>query len=173
MPAYTTMYDVAYFTEAISNAEKIIRDLKNDDLHKRMDSIIMLNDLPRLPRDEESKKLQIYKKVNEVYKKLYIEVARAIMNIIDSNYSGVHDKTESYNYAAPKEPVAAAEAIKLLPNAFIGGPIKSAINSINPQVQRVAIEYFETLPSDIRISGIFPKDFNLLVKKMKVKLESK
>jgi hypothetical protein len=173
MPTYTTTYDIAYFTNAISIAEKLIRDLKRDDIREKLETIRMLNELPKLPRDEESKSLKIYKPANEVYKKLYIEVARAIMFIIDSNYGGVHDKSESYNYAFPKEPVEAAEAIKLLPNAFVGGPIKSAVNSNYPQVQGIAIEYFETLPGDVRVSDIFPKGFGITLKKLKAKLYSR
>jgi hypothetical protein len=173
MISYQVKYDVAYFTEAIDMAEKIIRDLKKEDLSRKLEAIQRLSEMPKLPRDEESRKLKIYKTATEIYKQMHIEIARGIMGIVDSNYAGIHDKSESYNYAAPNEPVIAAEAIKLLPNAFIGGPVKSAINSINPKVQQVAIEYFDTLPSDIRISEIFPKDFSILVKKLKAKLEKK
>jgi hypothetical protein len=170
MPSVSTDYDVDFFTNAISIAEDIIRKLKKDDMQKKLDTIEMLNDLPKLPRDKESKQLMIYKEANKVYKDLYIAVARAIMFILDSTFAGIHDETDSYNYALPSGPIAAAEAIKLLPNAFVGGPIKSAINSNDPYVQMIAIEYFESLPSDIRISEIFPKDFNLLIKRLKPKV---
>ncbi|MFH0974903.1 MAG: hypothetical protein V1874_03875 [Spirochaetota bacterium] len=167
------LYDVDYFKGIISMAEDIARSVQKEDIQIKLNSLKKLNDLPRMPRDSESKQLKIYKETTESLKKLHIAAARAIMGIIESNFTGVHDKTESYNYASPKEPIAAAEAIKLLPNAFIGGPIKSAINSTNLNVQRIAIEYFESLPSDIRISEIFPKDFSVLVKKLKQKMNEK
>ncbi|MBN2403824.1 MAG: hypothetical protein JXN64_15725 [Spirochaetes bacterium] len=163
-------YNVEYFKEIISITEKIIRLLQKDEVQIKLNSLKMLEDIPQLPRDSESRQLKIYKETNEVLKKLYIASARAIMQIIESHYTGIHDKTASYNYATPIEPIMAAEAIKLLPNAFIGGPVKSAINSNDPRVQRIAINYFESLPGDIRISGIFPKDFSLVIKKLEQKL---
>jgi hypothetical protein len=173
MPDNKNVYSVKYFEEIISMAEKIIRSLQKEEIQTKLNSLKMLEDLPAMPRSSESKQLKIYKETVEVLKTLHIAAARAIMSIIESNYTGIHDKTESYNYATPNEPVVAAEAIKLLPNAFIGGPIKSAINSNDPKVQMIAINYFETLPSDIRISGIFPKDFSILIKKLKQKLAEK
>jgi hypothetical protein len=173
MPKNKNFYNTDYFKEIISKAENVIQSLQKEDIQTKLNSLLKLNDLPELPRDSESRQLKIYKETKEVLKQLYIAAAKAIMDIIESNYSGVHDKTESYNYTTPKEPVNAAETIKLLPNAFIGGPIKTAINSTDPKVQMIAINYFETLPSDIRISQIFPKDFSIAVKKLKLKLDEK
>jgi hypothetical protein len=154
-------------------ARKIIQNLNKEDIQRKLDSIYMMKKLPKMPRDSKSRQLKIYDEANNVLKTLYIAVARAIMQIIDSNYSGFHDKTASYNYESPNEPVAAAEAIQLLPNAFIGGPIKSAINSTDPKVQMTAINYFESLPNSIKISSIFPDNFSLAVKKLKQKLSER
>jgi hypothetical protein len=173
MPNNKNLNNVDYFNDIISKAENIIRSLQKEDMQTKLNSLLKLSDLPELPRDSNSRQLKIYKETKEVLKQLYIAAAKAIMDIIESNYTGIHDKTESYNYATPKEPVDAAESIKLLPNAFIGGPIKSAINSTDPKVQMIAINYFETLPSDIRISSIFPKDFSILIKKLKQRLAEK
>jgi hypothetical protein len=173
MPSIINQYNTDYFKEIISITEKIIRSLQKEDVQTKLNSLQMLKDLPDLPRDSGSKQLKMYKETKEVLKQLHIAAAIAIMSIIESNYTGIHDKTESYNYASPKEPIAAVEAIKLLPNAFIGGPIKSAVNSTDPNVQLIAINYYESLPSDIRISEIFPKNFSISVKKLKQKLEEK
>lgn len=173
MTSKTTNHNVEYFTNAIFEAENIIRKLKSSGIDAKINSIALFTELPKLPRDEESRQLKIYKEASETYKKLYIEVARAIMHVIDSSYAGFHDKAESYNYSPEQAPIAAVEAIKSLPNAFIGGPIKTAVASANPVVQKIAIEYFETLPSDIRISEVFPKDFNHQIKKLKPIVEKK
>lgn len=165
-----TSYNVEYFNNMISMAKKIIQNLKKEEIQAKLDSIYMLNKLPKMPRDSESRQLKIYNEANNILKILYIFSARAIMQIIDSTYTGIHDKTESYNYTSPKEPVAAAEAIKLLPNAFVGGPVKSAINSNDPKVQMIAINYFESLPGSVKISSVFPDNFSLIVKKLKKKL---
>ncbi len=173
MPGKATQHNIEFFREIISAAEKIIGFLQKEDINTKLNALKMLQELPQIPRDSESKKLKIYKETNDVLKKLHIASAKAIMHIIESNYKGIHDRTESYNYETPREPVEAAEAIKLLPNAFIGGPIKSAVNSTDPKVQMTAINYYESLPDDIRISEIFPKNFSIAVKKLKQKLEEK
>lgn len=164
------VYNIDYFTEAINIAEKFIRLLTKDDIETKLKAINALEKIPELPRDKESRQLKIYKEAGKVYKELYIAIARAIMSVLDSPFAGLHDKHESYNYSAPNEPVKAVEAIKFLPNAFVGGPIKSAINSHYPFVQKIAIEYFEKLPGDIRISEIFPKNYNLFIKRLKPKV---
>lgn len=166
-------YNVDYFNNMISMAKTIIRNLQKEDIQDKLDSVYMLNDMPKMPRDSESRQLKIYEEANEVLKTLYVAAARAIMFVLDSNFTGVHDKTESFNYSSAKEPIAAVEAIKLLPNAFVGGPLKSAINNNDPNVQLIAIEYFESLPANIRISAIFPDDFNLKIKKLKQKITEK
>jgi hypothetical protein len=171
MPDKITQYNTDFFKEMIAIAENIIRSLQKEDEKVRLNALTMLQDIPQMPRDSQTRQLKIYKETNTVLKKLYIASAKTIIQIIESNYTGFHDKAESYNYASPKEPIAAAEAIKLLPNAFIGGPIKSAVNSTDPNVRMIAINYYESLPSDIRISEIFPKNFSLIIKKLKVKLE--
>ncbi len=163
-------FDNEYFMNAISFVDQILKGLKVEDAQKKLKSIKKLSELSEIPKDDESRQLKIYKETVETYKRMYVEVARAIMYVLDSNYSGLHDESESYNYAPPKEPVAAVEAIKLLPNAYIGGPIKSAINTNNQFIQKIAIDYFESLPIDIRISNIFPDGYSVLIKKLKSKI---
>ncbi len=170
MATNKTTVNIDFFDNAISIAGDIINGLQKDDINMKLASIKKLNELPKLPRDQESRQLKIYDKAKEEYKNVHRTAARAIMDVLDSTFTGTHDKSDSYNYDSPEEPLAAAEAIKLLPNAFIGGPIKTALNSNDPNVQKIAIDYYESLPNDVRISQIFPPKFNILIKEVKAKV---
>jgi hypothetical protein len=157
-------------SECKSMAALILEGLRDTNVNNRLDTLSRLEDLPDLSADREMKEMKDYAEVKGILKKLYIEAARAIMKILDTYGTFDGDPAASFNYKEPREPIRAAESIRLLPNAFIAGPMKSAIANQQVKVRKIAIEYYDSLPTDLRYSGIFPEDFPNVVKKAKSEL---
>lgn len=148
-------------------ASSIINDLKLEDVRKQLNTICRIEELPDLATDCDMKEMKDYVEVREILKKTYIEVARALMAILSAEDAYSADQKTSFNYSEPLEPMLAAEYIKLLPKAYIAGPMKAAVRNPHAKVRRIAIEYYDSLPSDLRYSGLFPVDFNKTIAKLK------
>lgn len=151
-------------------AAKIMKELKDEKQEKQLNAIHMITDFPELSGDEEMKQMHGYKEVKEIMKKVYIESAKTIMNILDSSVAYSNDPKISFNYKKPVNQITAAEYIKILPNAFIGGPMKSAIKHPHPKVVKIAVDYYDSLPSDLKYSDVLPADFKNVIRKKKLEL---
>jgi len=152
-------------------ARNIMKELKNENQRKQLNAIYMLKQFPDLSSDEEIKDMQDYKEVKEIMKQVYIESAKTIMKILDSSAAFSSDPKTSFNYMEPLDQMLAAEYIKILPNAFIGGPMKSAVNHPHPKVVRIAVEYYDSLPSDLKYSDVMPRGFKEVIRKKKSELK--
>ncbi len=155
---------------SINLALEIIEGLKDDDIRRTLNNICKLESLPDLSGDDEVKDFKEYQAMRGVLKKLYIETARTIIDILGSEGGFSCDEANSYNYTEPLEAMLAAEYIKMLPKAFIGGPMKAAMNHPHGSVRRIVIEYFDSLPKELQYSDIFPANFRKSVKMMKAQL---
>lgn len=153
-----------------SMAATIMKGFQDENSKKRLDTISMLEEIPDLAADKEMKEMKDYGEIKGILKKVYIESARTIMKTLETEYTFVGDKEDSFNYKEPLEPIQAAECIKILPNAFIAGPMKTAILNKHEKVRRIAVEYYDSLPTDLKYSGIFPEDFPQLIKRIKSEL---
>ncbi len=159
------------FSKCRELSKTILEGLKNEDQRKQLNTICMIEDIPDLSCDEEMKNMQDYKEIRGILKKVYIEVARTIMKILDSTASFSGDVKSSFNYTEPLDQMLAVEYIKILPNAYIAGPMKSAVNHPHPKVARIAVEYYDSLPSDLKYSGLLPIDFKNVIRKRKLELK--
>ena len=140
-----------------SIALKILKSLNTTDLNEKLGALELLDSLPPLPSTDRALELKEFHETKEIYKRLYTICARSIMEIIGSDFTfGSHDPTHSFNYCDPEEPKLAAEKIRFLPKAYMGGPIKAALGSPYNQVNRIAVNFYEALPHDIKYSGSFP-----------------
>jgi hypothetical protein len=109
-----------------------------------------------------------YVEAKEVYKRLYTLAARSIMEIIGTDFmKGRHDPKTSFNYADPAEPLKAAQKIGFLPKAYMGGPIKAAVSSPYPAVNRVAVSYYDVLPQDLKYSQTFNDQIRKRIRSIK------
>ncbi|MCP4135800.1 MAG: hypothetical protein GY754_32835 [bacterium] len=154
-------------------AQKIIDGLEDDDIRKSLNIICMIEDLPDISSDAELKTLKRYKEVKDILKKVYVTTARTIISILSSDVHFSSDAETSFNYIEPMEPLLAAEYMKLLPNAFVGGPMKAAINCPMDKVQQIAVEHYDSLPSDFKYSGIFPSEFKKRVRQLRESFKGK
>ncbi|MBN1500003.1 MAG: hypothetical protein JW982_07605 [Spirochaetes bacterium] len=161
--------------ETLNKCKELIVDIYNsldsEEVAEQLDAVERLEELSVMMGDNSIKDLAEYKHVREVLKKLHIKTAKTLMSILESSASFSNDERHSFNYSEPKEQIQAAEDIKLLPNAFIGGPMKSAMNSKNPKVLRVAIDHYKSLPSSVRVSDVFPPNFGNIVRTIDSKLK--
>jgi len=150
-------------------ALKIIKELEENDIQDQLTILDMLDKLPDLPSDYASCELKEFHETKEIYKKLYSITARAIMNIINSDFvHGMHDPSNSFNYSDPKEPATAADQIKYLPKAYSGGPIRAAISSPYKRVNKIALEFYDELPSDMKYSDIFSNNIRKKIRSLKM-----
>ncbi len=149
----------------------IYNSLDSEEIEEQLDAVEKLQITNELMSDSSIKELGEYKQVREVYKKLHIKTAKTLMSILESSSSFSCDERHSFNYSEPKEQIKAAECIRLLPNAFIGGPMKSAMNSRNPKVLKIAINHFKTLPPAVRVSDVFPPNFGNVIRTIDAKLK--
>lgn len=145
----------------------IQEDLKNEDVRARLNAICRIEELPDITADESLREYKDYREVREVLKETYIEVARSIMGILEAEDAYSADPATSFNYTEPLEPLLAAEYIKLLPKAYIAGPMKSAVRNPHRKVRQIAIDYYDSLPADLKYSGLFPVDFNKTIARLK------
>lgn len=150
-----------------NQTEKIVKKLDNDNIKVQLQVIQMIEKLPNISGDETIRELKEYKQVRNLLKQLYIKVAVTIMEILNAQNNFSSDIEHSFNYQEPVEQILAAEYISLIPNAFIGGPMKVAVTHSNSTVRKIAIDYYETLPSDIKYSEIFPPDFRQIIRGIK------
>ncbi len=138
-------------------AMAIIQELEKSGATDKLDILDKLDALPPLPTDNDTWDLKDFKETKDVYKRLYTLAARSIMEIINTNFMhGRHDPDKSFNYADPIEPLKAAKKIGFLPKAYMGGPIKAAITSPYNEVNKVAVQFYDILPQDMKYSESFP-----------------
>ncbi len=152
-------------------AKSIMKELKNENQKTQLNGIYMLKQCPDLSSDDELKEMQDYKEVKEIMKQVYIESAKTIMKILDSSVAYSSDHKTSFNYMEPVDQMLAAEYIKILPNAYIGGPMKSAVNHPHPKVVRIAVDYYDCLPADLKYSDVMPRGFKEIIRKKKAELK--
>lgn len=152
-------------------ALSIIDGLKVDDVKKKLKLIRMIEDFPDFSGDDEIKERSDYHELKKLLKTLYIEIARTIMAILDVGEDYVVNRQSSFTHSEPVDAMEAAECIKLLPNAYIGGPMKSAISNPHLKVKKIAVDYYGSIPADVKFSGVFPTDFSKVVMELKTKLK--
>lgn len=155
--------------ECKTKAQKISKELMKEDVNKQLNAICMIEKIPNISGDEELREMNDYSDVKTTLKQLYIDTARTIMNILGKESGFVNDQDHSFNYEEAKEPLLAAEYIKLLPNAYISGPMKSAINHTSTKVKKIAIDHYDSLPSEIKYSEVFAHDFRQIIRSIKAK----
>jgi len=148
----------------------IIKELESEDLYDKLDTLDRLNRLPELPTDSVSCELKEYKETRDIYKRLYTIAARSIMQVLNSNFFlGAHDPSHSFNYSDPREPVRAAEKIQYLPKAYMGGPIRAAVTSPYPMVNKMAVEFYDELPQEMKFSSTFPDEVRKKIRNIRGK----
>ncbi|MCP4138363.1 MAG: hypothetical protein GY754_45800 [bacterium] len=136
-------------------ALRILQGLEHEDINIKLEAITLMANLPSLPDDEESKSLKAYKEIKALYKQLYTGSARFIMDVLGSDFSyGSNDAENSFNFTEAEEPIIAAKGMCYLPNAYIGGPIRAAVESPNKTVKEIALQFYDSLPSDLKYSRI-------------------
>ncbi len=152
-------------------AKVIMEELKDENIRKQLNTICKLESFPDLSLDDEMKEMKDFREVKGILKQVYIEVARTLMKILDISTADMITEQTSFNNTEPYDQMLAAEYIKMLPNAFISGPMKSAIKSPFKQVVKIVVEYYDSLPSDLKYSDIFPIGFKDIVRKRKSELK--
>lgn len=161
---------VAAMDECAKEMERIIERMKAEETSKKLEAIKQIGHLEDFYGDEEMKQLKEYREYKDIQKKLNIATAKTLMNILDTAKSFSGDPVTSFNYTEPVELLDAAECIKLLPNAFIGGPMKSALNNSSVKVKKIALDYFDSLPREVKYSEVFPPNFTKLAAKIRSQL---
>ena len=159
-------------TSCQEEAMKIIEGLDVEDIRKKLSAIAQIEQLSNVSCDDEIRELKEYRSLKGTLKDLHIAIARSIMDILSSEASFSGDAESSFNYTEPLDEMLAAEYIKLLPNAYIAGPMKTAIKSPHLKVIEIAIDHYDSLPSDVKYSGLFPDDFKQVVRAIKTKIKN-
>lgn len=138
-------------------AKEIIQKLENSDIDDKLELLEKLDELPPLPSDDRIYEYKEFTEAKESYKQLYKLSARAIIEILGSDLMhGRHDPGSSFNYEDPAGPIVAAKHIQNLPKAYMGGPIKAAIQSPYKKVNELGVNYYDSLPKDLKYSETFP-----------------
>lgn len=128
--------------------------------------------LPEIISDNSLYNLNGYKEMRGNLKRLYIKVAETIMEILNSNKVFCDEKENSFVDEDYTVVIEAAKCVKLLPNAFIGGPMKAAIGCQNADVLKFVSTYYRTLPTDLKVSEVFPPDFRNKVRQVNMQLNA-
>jgi hypothetical protein len=151
---------------------QIIEGLKAEETKKKLEVLNQIRNLPDISGDEDIKQMKEYRQYRELLKSMHKATAKTIIHILDTEKSFSGDPEISFNYTEMVELQQAAECITLLPNAFIGGPIKSAINNRSVKVKLFALDYFDSLPREVRYSDVFPPNFTKLMAKLRAQLKA-
>ena len=151
-------------------AEKIYNQLlEQEEIREKLNTISRLEKLREMENDREFANLKEYKEVKAVCKKLYITVAKTLIDILNSQGMFSTDSEHSFNLTDPIEQMLATEYIKLLPNAYIGGPMKAAAISPFQQVHAIVADHYSNLPGEVKYSDIFPSNFAKMIRTIRPK----
>ena len=153
-------------------AIELMGKLEDENRSNVLNAINSIQEIPNLTGDDELKELKEYPVMRSTLKNLYVATARALINIFNEDADFSCDEVNSFNYVEPLEVMLAAKYIKLLPKAFIGGPIKAALSHPYHKVQKIAVDYFDSLPDDLKYSDIFPTNFRSSVRVIRNQLST-
>lgn len=157
--------------ESVKVIDQIIEGLKAEETKIKLTFLQQIRDLPDLSLDEDIKQMKEYREYRNQLKKMHVATAKTIMHILDTEKTFSGDPETSFNYSEPVELLQAVQCITLLPNAFIGGPIKSAVNNPNIKVKVFALDYFDSLPREVRYSDVFPPNFTKLMAQLRSQIK--
>ena len=149
-------------------ARVIIKELESDDIDDKLKTLDKLNKLPELPTKDGIYEYKEYSETKDLYKRVYTLAARTIMDILNTDHMHFrHDPSSSFNYTDPVEPIKAAESIKFLPKAYMGGPVKAAVQSPYEKVYTLGVNYYDSLPRDLKYSQSFPDSIRKRIRSIK------
>ena len=146
--------------------------INSEEVKDKINAIKSIEFLPEIISDNSLYHMNGYKEMRGNLKRLYIKVAETIMDILKFDKIFDDERDNSFTEADYTEVIEAAECIKLLPNAFIGGPMKAAIGCHNADVLKFVSRYYRTLPTDLKVSEVFPPDFRNKVRQVNLQLNA-